>query len=154
MRKDYWNSEIQKNWNGELRTEMLDQNILCYGKPNSGKTEKVIKPFLRRAIEKNNSILLVVTSEKTDFSDVLTLAECSGYTIQHYTPFYEMDVAYHDVTDKGFDLLEQIMAGPVFTVAYMPSEKKYAYSSVQAALFSLFNICNLKMRGCRLLLPQ
>lgn len=146
MRKDYWNSEIQKNWNGELRTEMLDQNILCYGKPNSGKTEKVIKPFLRRAIEKNNSILLVVTSEKTDFSDIFTLAEQSGYTIRHYTPVYEMDVAYHDVTDKGFDLLEQIMAGPVFTVAYMPPDKKYAYSSVQAALFSLCGICNLKLQ--------
>lgn len=52
MKRLFWNCEVQKNWSGVLREDMLDRNIVCYGKPGSGKTEKVAIPFLCRAIQK------------------------------------------------------------------------------------------------------
>lgn len=145
MKRQYWTSEIQKNWNGELQTEMLDQNIVCYGKPNSGKAEKVIKPFLRRAIEKKNSILLVTSGEKTDYSDIFTLAKEAGYKVSHYTAIYETETKWRDVTNLGMDLLEEIMDGPVLVEAKMDPGKKYAYSTVQAALSALIGICEQEL---------
>lgn len=137
MRTTFWNCEVQKNWDGTLREEMLDRNILCYGKPGSGKTEKVAKPFIRHAMERGNSILFVPNQGDEHYADIFALAEENGYTVRDMEAKYCSDYDMDEINQLG-DLTMGILLKPrTMLRVRMDASKKFQYNSVLASLYGL-----------------
>lgn len=101
MRIRYWNPEVQRGWKGELRTEMLEHNIFCYGKRKSGKTEKVALPFFRHALESGRSVLLILPKNDTSYDTVIDeLDDDTDYDCRyHHASYYEAGEAKQIVSE-------------------------------------------------------
>lgn len=106
MKKAYWNCEIQNNWAGALRDEMLSRNIFCYGKDKRANCEKVVKPFLRHAISHGNSVILVEGDPDVDYEEIIQLAENHGYETEEYEPRYHGALDTKHVLAEAFSLIK------------------------------------------------
>ena len=124
---------MQKNWDGTLREEMLQQNIFCYGKPGSGKTEKVAKPFMRYAIERGNSILLV-DNGGADYEDIAEMALDAGYEVGSYAPWYFTEHSYAEVCEEGERLMTALLSKRTLVRICPDVQKRHIYNSVTEAL--------------------
>lgn len=135
MKKAYWNCEVQKNWNGELREEMLQQNIFCYGKPGDDKTEKVVRPFLRHAIERGNSIILASKDQHlSSFKDLYRMAKEAGYEMGTYDPYFYPEYSTSEIDEEGQNLMQALMSGQVFIWVDLNACNRYRFNSVSAAI--------------------
>ena len=137
MRSMFWNCEVQKNWAGAFRDEMLDRNIVCYGKPGSGRMEKVIKPFLRHAIEAGRSILLLSRRDDEDYAEIYEMAEEKGYDIWEGEPLYWSECDPHEMKSQGVEMMFDLLSAPTMYCVRMENEGRWENNSVQCALRSL-----------------
>ena len=66
----YWSYSIEKNWNGKITKEIADTNIFCYGKKGTGKTERIGRMCLLRALDQRRSAL-VYASNNQEYMDLI-----------------------------------------------------------------------------------
>ena len=130
MQRAYWNCEVQKNWDGSLRDDMLCQNIVCFGKPRSGKTEKVAKPFMRKAIELGASIILAINNRETDYDDIFREAQDAGYEIYSHEPLYYPEHSTREIERKAASIMRKMMAEKILMYVYPDKEKKGQVNTV------------------------
>lgn len=134
MRKSYWNCEIQRCWNGGLKSEILDNSIFCYGKPGSGKTENVANPYLRRAIQCSNSIILMRSSEDGRFNEIYELAKEAGYEFIDHTPIYYPDYDFDVMENTGEEIAERLVKRKTFLRIWYDGDKRYDICSADKIL--------------------
>lgn len=81
MLKNFFKYEYFPVWkDGLSESVMLNKNVFCYGKPNSGKTEKVAIPFLHNALIHDYSAI-VLTKNLNEYKEAITYAANRGYNI-------------------------------------------------------------------------
>lgn len=81
-----WNYIIEANWRYTLYPEMMHTNIFCYGKPHSGKAEKIAIPVAETTIRENRTCIIYAKNVQERYKIIKQLALQKEYHI------YELEV--------------------------------------------------------------
>lgn len=105
MFKRYWRYPIRKGWDYELTTLQKDHNIFCYGKVNSGKTEKVAAQVLLHAIERDRSCIVFQSATSPALDELYVLAGQRGYEFEdiqedEFMEMEDLDTIAHAVVER------------------------------------------------------
>lgn len=108
MLKPYWPYVIEKNWKYTLSEEVKHSNIFCYGRPGSGRTEKVAIPVAEAAIKEFRSCVIYAESTATEYAGIRQFALQQGYYIY---ALEDTSVSPEEAAFLAEEITDKIMKG-------------------------------------------